>query len=299
MAKSKPAVPQRHFAGAHMSIAGGMPRSVERAAQVGCTALQVFVKNSNRWEGPPIADAEAKSFRAALPANGIRPEHVFAHTSYLINLASPDEELGAKSVAALVDELRRCHQLGIPGLVMHPGSPGKGADRAEAIARIGRRAAAALREAGGDTRLLYECTAGTGAHLGATWEDLGELLAATATDRAGVCLDTCHMFAAGLDIRTPDAWMATFARFEELVGFKNLHAMHVNDSEPGFGSRKDRHAHIGAGQMGELPFRMLMHDARFDAVPMSLETEKDDSLEDDRRNLATLARLEAEASPFG
>ncbi|MDX2175166.1 MAG: deoxyribonuclease IV [Candidatus Sumerlaeia bacterium] len=283
-------VPQNHFIGSHMSIAGGIHLAVERAVSVGCRALQIFVKNSNRWEGPPISGQGAADYRAAIAGSGIAPEHVFAHTSYLINLASPKDDLGEKSLAALVDELRRCEQLGVPGLVMHPGSPGAADDAA--IERIGSRAARALREAGGSTRLLYETTAGTGQHLGRTFEEIAALLDATGLpDRVGCCMDTCHIFAAGYELRRPEAFAETMARFDATVGFRRLCAVHLNDSQHALGSRKDRHEHIGEGELGEQPFRLLLADARFRTVPMALETEKGDDLAEDRMNLATLARL--------
>ena len=278
--------------GTHVSIAGGVDKAPGRGASVGCAAMQIFVKNNNRWEGPPISEAQVDGFHRGLQAAGIPIRHVFAHTCYLINLASTKEDVAAKSETALEDELRRCHQLSVPGLVMHPGAH-LGEGREAGLRRI---AAAMLRVIDRTpqvrTRVLFETTAGTGTNLGGPFEDLGELLARIdAPERVGVCLDTCHIFAAGYDLRTADAYARSLGAFERAVGFQHLHAIHLNDSKHGLGSRKDRHEHIGQGHLGEEPFRLLLTDPRFAKIPMSLETEKDADLEDDRRNLATLYRL--------
>jgi deoxyribonuclease-4 len=275
-----------------MSIAGGVSKAPGRAASAGCVALQIFVKNNNRWEGPPITDAEAAAFREELAKASIRPEHVFAHTAYLINLASPKEDVHAKSIVALTDELARCTLLGVPGLVMHPGArldlPYDAAiDRIAAAVRSIYAANSHF-----TTRLLLEGTAGTGSNLGAPLSELGDILAAIGLpDRTGICLDTCHLFAAGYDLRTPEGYAATFAEFERLIGLKNLLAFHLNDSVFGLGSRKDRHEHIGKGYLGLEPFRHLMNDPRMSHVPMSLETDKDEDLQADRDNLAVLRGL--------
>lgn len=296
MAKAKaPAVPQRHFVGSHMSSAGGVERAVERGVTIGCSALQLFVKNNNRWVGPPISEASAAAFKAALPKAGIRPEHTFAHSSYLINLASEKEEVVARSIVALEDELRRCNQLGILGLVMHPGSAGAAGDSPAALARVAKFSREILKKAGGSTRLLFETTAGTGATLGAKFEEIAGLLDETnLPSRVGVCLDTCHIFAAGYDIRDAATFKATFDSFEKTVGLKRLLAIHLNDSKMPFASRRDRHEHIGKGEIGPEAFRLLLNDPRFDAIPMALETEKDEALDFDRENLALLAKLESD-----
>lgn len=284
--------------GSHMSIAGGVDKAPARAASVGCTALQIFVKNNNRWDGPPITPAQAENFGRELEAAGIALENVFAHTCYLINLASPKPEQHEKSVNALVDELERCGQLGLPGLVMHPGSH-VGSGREAGIERI----AAGLQEAiartpSVKTRVLLETTAGTGDNLGATFEDLADIMTSTdRPDRLGVCLDTCHIFAAGYEIRDEASYEKTMKDFERIVGFRNLRAVHLNDSMKPFGSRKDRHEHIGRGEIGEEAFRLLLADKRFRKIPMSLETEKGEDLAEDRMNLETLYRLAGVAAP--
>lgn len=276
-----------------MSSAGGVEKAAERAGEIGCRALQLFVKNNNRWDGPPITAPSVAAFHANLKRAGIEPAHVFAHTSYLINLASARPDIVEKSIAALEDELRRCEQLGIMGLVMHPGSPGPEGDKAGAIRLVAERARAILKRVDGRVRLLYETTAGTGNTLGRTFGEMAELLDLTGLPNVtGVCLDTCHIFAAGHDIRTPETFAATFAEFDATVGFGRLSAIHLNDSKMELGSRRDRHEHIGKGCIGEAAFRLLLNDPRFDSIPMALETEKDDEHENDRMNLAVLARLE-------
>lgn len=285
-------IPKRHRIGSHMSIAGGVEKAIERGASIGCRAIQIFVKNNNRWEGPPISETSAKTFRENLRKHGIRPEDVFAHTCYLINLASVKPEVVEKSIAALEDELRRCEQLAIPGLVMHPGSP-RELGREHGITTVGKHVRdVLLRIKGGKCRLLFEGTAGTGSNLGATFEDLRDLLAeVNLPDRTGICLDTCHLFAAGYDLRTAETFKATMDSFDRIVGLKNLKAFHLNDSKHPLGSRKDRHEHIGKGHLGEGAFRHLLADQRLLDIPMSLETDKGDDLAEDVENLKVLARL--------
>ncbi len=275
-----------------MSIAGGVDMAPARGASVGCRAMQVFVKNNNRWDGPPITPAQVTRFHSELAGAGIALNHVFAHTGYLINLASPKPDVLGKSRIAIEDELLRCGQLDIPGVVMHPGSP-TGGDRDTGLRQVAAECAAVIdRTPGVTTRILFETTVGAGSHLGATFQDLHDLLVLTdRPDRTGICMDTCHIFAAGYDIRTAETYEATMKEFARVVGFKNLRAAHLNDSKHGLGTRKDRHEHIGQGHLGEEPFRLLLTDPRFAKIPMSLETEKDADLEDDRRNLATLYRL--------
>lgn len=284
--------------GSHMSIAGGVEKAPGRAASAGCTAVQIFVKNNRGWEGPPITAAQAKAFPQEMARAGIDPRHAFAHTCYLINLGSPKGDVVEKSVRALEDELRRCELLGLPGLVMHPGAH-LGTGRDKALDQIVELTLAVIDKTPGvRTRVLFETTAGTGTNLGGPFEDLAEILQKIGRpDRAGVCLDTCHIFAAGYDIRNQDVYTKTMAEFDRTVGFANLRAVHLNDSQHGLGSKKDRHEHIGQGLIGEEAFRLLMRDPRFAAIPMSLETEKEEDLELDRMNLATLRRLAATEAP--
>jgi len=274
--------------GAHMSIAGGMPEAVARAKSVDAGALQVFVKSSNQWAARPFAEGEVAAFRTAAGDAGLT-EYTLAHASYLINLASPDPVLWEKSVAAFVVELDRCGQLGIPWLVVHPGSH-VGTGAAAGIVRV----AAALDRALADTArhgagVLIEITAGQGSTLGARFEELGEILRRTGhARRAGICFDTCHALAAGYEFRDAAAYAALMASLDRDVGLDRLRGFHLNDSKGDLGSRKDRHEHIGQGCVGLEAFRLILTDPRFHDLPMVLETEKGDDLAEDRANLAVL-----------
>ncbi len=290
---SKPSPVQLPPLGSHMSIAGGVSLAPGRAASVGCTALQVFVKNNNRWVGPATRPEEIKAFPEELKKAGISIKNVFAHTCYLINLGSPKPEVVEKSVAALKDELVRCGELGIPGLVLHPGAH-LGTGREAGIAQIAELSQQIIDETPDvKTRILFETTAGQGTTIGHEFQDLSDIIKKVArASRVGVCLDTCHIFSAGYDIRTPDTYNATMKEFDRVVGLKKIKAFHLNDSKFDLGTRKDRHEHIGQGFIGEEAFRLLLTDPRFAKVPMCLETHKDDkTLEEDRMNLATLRRV--------
>ncbi|MBI5154790.1 deoxyribonuclease IV [Candidatus Poribacteria bacterium] len=275
-----------------MSVAGGVEKAPARAASVGCTAMQIFVKNNNRWSGPPIPPESASAYREELAAVGIQPDAVFAHACYLINLASDKPGVIERSIAALEDELRRCALIDVPCLVIHPGAH-MGQGRDAGIAQIAARCRAVIgRTPDITTRILFETTAGTGTNIGATFEDLRDLLAAVdRPDRTGICLDTCHVFAAGYDIRTPEGYSDTIARFDAIVGLGHLRAIHLNDSKTPFNSRKDRHEHIGKGHIGLDAFRCLLNDPRMKAIPMSLETDKGPDLQEDRMNLDALRAL--------
>lgn len=276
--------------GAHQSIAGGTPRAIERGISAGCRVVQIFVKNNNRWVGKTIEEEEAREFRLAARRAGF--SHVAAHTSYLINLASPSEELRRQSIAALADEILRCHALGIRDLVLHPGAH-CGEGEAAGVARI----ASSLDEALSLTeatriRVLLETAAGQGSCVGHRFEHLRDILGAVRQHRRlAVCFDTCHVHAAGYDLTSADGYADTLGAFERTVGLSRLAAIHVNDSKKPRGSRVDRHEHIGKGAIGRRGFRNLMTDPRLARVPKFLETPKDESLAFDRRNLATLRRL--------
>ena len=276
--------------GAHQSIAGGTPRAVERGVSAGCRVVQIFVKNNNRWVGKTIEELEAREFRRA--ARRAAFAHVAAHTSYLINLASPSSELRRQSVAALADEILRCHALGIRDLVLHPGSHG-GEGEAAGIARI----AASLDEAFRMTeetrvRVLLETAAGQGTSVGHRFEHLRDILEAVLhRRRLAVCFDTCHVHAAGYDIVSVRGYAETIADFDRTVGLSRLAAIHVNDSKKPRGSRVDRHEHIGRGTIGRRGFVNLMTDPLLAAIPKFLETPKNDTLDFDRKNLAVLRRL--------
>lgn len=281
-----------------MSIAGGVEKAPGRASSAGCTALQIFVKNNNRWQGPPLKDGQPEKFASSLEEANLPVANVFAHTAYLINLASPKKDVIEKSVDALVDELERCQALKLPGLVMHPGSHLK-AGRDQGIAQIIELTLKVFEKTPEvKTRLLFETTAGTGSNLGGPFEDIQEILDGIGQPlRAGCCLDTCHIFAAGYDIRDSDTYENTMAEFDRTIGFSNLHAVHLNDSQHDLDSHKDRHEHIGQGKIGKEAFRLLMRDSRFQHIPMSLETDKGDDLAEDRMNLELLRELAETESP--
>lgn len=282
--------------GAHQSIAGGTPRAVARGIDAGCRVLQIFVKNSNRWVGKPIERPEAREFRTATRTSGL--SRVVAHTSYLINLASPVAELRAKSIESLAEEIDRCARLGIRDLVLHPGAH-CGEGEAAGVARI----AASLdevfdRTGGARVRILLETAAGQGSCVGHRFEHLRDILGAVRTPRrVAACLDTCHVHAAGYDLVTKKGYAETIAAFDRTVGLTRLAAIHVNDSKKPRGSRVDRHEHIGRGSIGRRGFRNLMTDPRLAAIPKFLETPKDETLDLDRANLAELRRLATPSPP--
>jgi deoxyribonuclease IV len=283
--------------GAHMSVAGGLPLAVDRAIAHRCDAFQIFSKNANQWRGRLVPPEEVREFRSRLAASGIGP--VVSHASYLINLATTDELLRHQSVAAMADEIDRAEALGLLGVVLHPGCYTRG-DRAGGLELIAQALDSLLAERPrGQTLVLLEQTAGQGTSLGSTFEDLASILAQTHHKRLGVCLDTCHLLAAGYDIRSRDGYEDTFRKFEQKVGLDRLKVFHLNDSRKPLGSRVDRHEHIGAGHLGLEPFRRLVNDIRFRGLPMLLETPKTpgrgpravavDAL--DEKNLNTLRRL--------
>lgn len=278
--------------GAHQSIAGGVENSLARGREVGCDTIQIFVKTPNRWVSKPLAEENVIAFRKAVAETGIWP--VFAHSLYLINLATPDDTLWHKSQDALVDDLERCERLGLPGLVIHPGSH-MGSGEEAGIARITAALDAVhARLPGYDAQVWLEVTAGQGAHLGYTFAQLGAMIAAVEeSDRLGVCFDTAHGFAAGYELRTRDGYEVTWSEFEETLGLDRLKAIHLNDSKKDLGSRVDRHEHIGKGLLGLEPFRFLLNDPRFRGIPMILETEKSKDLAEDKENLAVLRSLVA------
>jgi deoxyribonuclease-4 len=277
--------------GAHMSIAGGLDRAPLRGRQAGCDTIQLFTKSNRQWRAKPLSDREVNGFKANLEATGIGP--VVAHDCYLVNLAAPRATLWRKSVAAFRTELERAERLGIPYLVTHPGSHA-GAGEAEGIARVAE-ALNVLHAALPHHRVqvLLETTAGQGTSLGCRFEQLAAILAQVErADRLGICLDTCHVFAAGYDIRSAEGYRKTMRELETCLGLARLKAIHLNDSKQALGSRVDRHEHIGEGRLGLAAFRRLLNDPRLRRVPMILETPKgDDPVRADRRNLARLRRL--------
>ena len=256
-----------------MSVAGGLPRAVERAVVHRCAALQIFAKNASQWRGRELPREEIREFRARVKAAGIGP--VVSHGSYLINLASADPVLRRQSLDAMGDELDRAEALGLLGVVLHPGAFTIG-NEADGLTLIADALVTLLRERRrGKTMVLLENTAGQGTTLGATFEQLASIIAKTGDHRrVGVCLDTCHLLASGYDLRSPETYAATVQQFGRLVGFERLKAFHMNDSKRPLGSRVDRHEHIGRGFLGLEPFRRIVNDRRFRHLPMVLETPK-------------------------
>ena len=262
----------KKFVGAHVSTAGGVFNAPLNAREIGAKAFALFTKNQRQWKAKPLTEEAVKKFKENLKKVGIKPEHVLPHDSYLINLGSPDKDKREKSLKAFIDEIERCHQLGLKFLNFHPGSSlGKVSER-ECLKIV----AESVNEAISKTKeviLVIENTAGQGSWIGYRFEHLAEIIEMIEDkSRIGVCLDTCHMFAAGYDIRTEKAYEETMKEFEEVVGFKYLKGMHLNDAKSGPGSRVDRHHSIGKGNIGLEAFRFIMNDPRMDNIPLILET---------------------------
>jgi deoxyribonuclease-4 len=277
--------------GAHMSIAGGLHLACERGRDVGCDVIQLFVKNERQWKGKVLEETAVAEFKAAQKANRIRT--VMAHDTYLINMASPVQAMWEKSVDAFVDELERCEALGLAFLVTHPGSPGDAGEGAGIEAMARGLNAAHRRTRGYKVRVLLETTAGQGATVGRTFEQMkGILDGVKEADRVGICMDSCHVFAAGYDISTPEGYEKTMESFDRVLGIRRIEAFHVNDSKKGLGCRVDRHENIGKGMIGLEAFRCLMRDPRFREVPKVIETPKEDNM--DPVNLGILREM---ASP--
>lgn len=276
--------------GAHVSAAGGVDHAPRRAAELGCACLQLFTKQPSRWAEPVMDDRTAEAFVREREAHGIRV--AVAHDSYLINLASPDRALWERSVRCFEGELRRCATLGLDFLVTHPGNATDG-DFESGVARNAEGLSRALSRVEGSTTVLLELTAGSGTSIGATFERLASIIDRLPDElaaRVGVCVDTCHAFAAGYDLA--DDWDGVWGRFDDVLGLDRLRLFHVNDSKHPLGSRKDRHEHLGQGTLGSRPFRRLMNDGRFQRIPKLLETPKHGApLEFDVMNLEFLRGL--------
>jgi deoxyribonuclease-4 len=276
--------------GAHESIAGGIHKAFDRAQSVGCDAVQIFVKPNRAWAVKPLTTEDVDLFKARAVDTAIQP--VVGHASYLLNLGTPDDILWKKSIDTLIVELERCEVLGVPYLVLHPGAH-VGTGEEAGLARI----AQALGDVhagtpGFHTQILLETTSGQGSSLGHRFEHLAWLMDNTPEgERLGVCLDTCHVFAAGYELRTPDGYAATMDAFDQVIGLERLQAIHLNDSKGDLGSRKDRHNHIGKGHIGLEGFRRILNDTRLSGLPALLETPKSDDLHEDRENLSVLRSL--------
>ena len=278
--------------GSHLSIAGGYYKAVDAAAALGLDAVQLFTKNNNQWAAKPLSNDDVRTFRDAIERTGI--QQPVAHDSYLINLASPKDELWNKSVEAFVIELQRAEALGLMGVVMHPGSYVE-SDEESGLKRIVKALDTVHRATPKfKTLTLLETTAGQGTNLGAKFEHLAWIIDHIKhPDRVAVCVDSCHIFAAGYPLATPDEYAATMSEFDRTIGLDRIRCFHLNDSKKGLGSRVDRHEHIGEGCLGLEPFRHIVNDPRFAKLPMYLETAKEqrDGLEMDAVNLETLRSL--------
>jgi deoxyribonuclease-4 len=276
--------------GAHMSIAGGVHLALQRGLSIGCDAVQLFVKNSNQWRARPLTDNEIESFHELKLR--FDPRFVLAHTSYLLNLASPDRGILARSRKGFIEEIKRCDTLGIPYLILHPGSH-RGSGVEAGIRLIAESLNLALYQTEDSSiTILLESTAGQGNTIGHRFEQLAAIIETVdLSDRLGVCFDTCHAFAAGYDLRSKHAYNTTFWEFENIIGLDRLKAFHLNDSVRELGSRVDRHTHIGMGQLGANAFSLLVNDPRFRDRPMLIETPKGPDMREDVRNLKFLRSL--------
>ena len=260
------------FVGAHVSAAGGVHNAPKNAASIGAKAFALFTKNQRQWKAKPLTDEQIESFDRFLKESGIERKHILPHDSYLINLGHPEKEQRQKSLEAFIDEVQRCMQLGLDKLNFHPGSHLRKISEKECLDLIAESINTTLDESEGVT-LVIENTAGQGSNLGYRFEHLSYLIdKCNDQDRIGVCLDTAHMFAAGYDIRTKEAYEKTMEEFDRVVGFEFLRGMHINDSKAEFASRKDRHHSLGEGHIGLDAFRFIMQDPRTNDIPLILET---------------------------
>lgn len=263
---------RQKFIGAHVSAAGGVDQAPMRAREIGANAFALFTKNQRQWAAKPLEPKTISAFKANCKMLGFGAEHILPHDSYLINLGAPEEEKLEKSRAAFIDEMERCNQLGLTLLNFHPGSHLKKMSESDCLARIAESINIAHR-AVPDVIAVIENTSGQGTNLGWKFEHLAEIIDQVEDKtRVGVCLDTCHTFTAGYDLRTKEACEATFAEFDRIVGMHYLRAMHINDSKAKFASRVDRHHSLGQGEIGWACFEYIASDSRFDNMPLILET---------------------------
>lgn len=256
--------------GAHISTAGGFDKALVRAESIGCTALQIFTKNNRQWASKPISEKESADFKSALANSSIRS--LMAHATYLINIGSNQKDTLNKSLTLLLHELERCDKLGIPYLILHPGSYGSG-DIEQCLATIVTSLDHVFDQYNGNTMLLLENMAGQGSSVCYSFEHLAQIRAHVHHKNSiGICFDTCHAFAAGYDMRTVNTYADVWHEFDAIIGLSNLKAFHINDSKKPLGSHVDRHANIGQGVLGLEPFRLLFNDPRFFDIPKILET---------------------------
>ena len=260
------------YIGAHVSIAGGVENAPLKAAAIGAKAFAMFTKNQRQWASPPLTQESIKAFKANCKAHGFSAEHILPHDGYLINLGNPDPAKRAQSLKAFTDEMSRCMQLGLDRLNFHPGSHLREIPEDDCLKLIAESVNAALSETEGVTAVI-ENTAGQGSNLGYSFEQIARIMELIEDQsRVGVCIDTCHSFAAGYDLKSEDGYEQTMNAFERIIGFRFLRGVHLNDSKSVLGGHLDRHNSIGKGELGLEPFRRLMNDRRFDNIPMVLET---------------------------
>ena len=280
------------YIGAHVSASGGVFNAPLNAVEIGATAFALFTKNQKQWKSSPLSEEVITKFKENCQKHNFSPEQILPHDSYLINLGHPEADKLEKSRAAFIDELQRCQQLGLIYLNFHPGSHLKQLSETDCLSRIAESINLALQQTA-DVTAVIENTAGQGSNLGYRFEHLAQIIAEIDNkERIGVCLDTCHTFVSGYDLRGAETCEKTFADFEQIVGFKYLKGMHINDSKTLFSSRVDRHAPLGAGEIGWNCFKYIMADARFDGIPLTLETTSSELWPEE---IAELKRLAGES----
>lgn len=278
------------YVGAHVSASGGVDKAPENAIQIGARAFALFTKNQKQWFANPLTLASIKLFRDNCERYDYKPFQILPHDSYLINLGHPEEEPLSKSRTAFLDEMQRCEQLGLDRLNFHPGSHLNSISEEKCLKRIAESINIVLGKTRGVTAVI-ENTSGQGTNMGYKFEHLKEIIDNVEDkSRVGVCIDTCHAYTSGYDVKTAEGFKRTFEKFEEIVGFKYLKGMHLNDSKKELGTRVDRHDNIGIGFIGEDPFGILMNDPRFDNIPLILETPEESLWEAEIKKLYSLIR---------
>ncbi|MCI7363570.1 MAG: deoxyribonuclease IV [Campylobacter lanienae] len=258
--------------GAHVSASGGVANAPLNAQNIAADAFALFVKNQRQWSAKPLSQKDIDEFKSNLNKANIKPEHILAHNSYLVNLGHPDADARAKSFNSFLDEIRRCEALGIELINFHPGSHLKQISEDECLELIAQQMNNLLKNSS-NIKLVIENTAGQGSNLGYKFEHLAALINMSQdSSRVGVCIDTCHLFASGYDIRDDESYAKTMSEFDRIVGYKYLSGMHINDSKGALGSRKDRHDSLGVGMIGKEAFKFIMNDPKIDEIPLILET---------------------------
>lgn len=274
--------------GVHMSISGGLEKAIQQGESIGCTAIQIFTKSNRQWRAKKITDDQALLFKKSLNNSTIKI--VIAHATYLINLGSPEKSVAEKSISALVEELHRCDQLGIPYLVLHPGSHLESGESI-CIKQIVENIDNVLEQAQNNTMLLLETMAGQGTSVCYRFEDIATIIRLSKNSKKiGVCFDTCHAFAAGYDFRDPATYKAMWLQFDTIIGLEKLKAIHLNDSKKDLGTRVDRHENIGKGKIGLNAFRSIINDKKLASIPKILETPKT-TLDQDKLNMSVIQKL--------